>query len=85
MPSLILFFKLLATAAGSYLLTRFGRKPILVIGGLFDGLACAMVALGYIIKDDYHFMSECLIIFGLFFFMIVFGLSLGPVVWLYVS
>lgn len=83
MPSLINFEQVLATFATSYLLTKFGRRTILLYGALFEGIACGLVMIGFFIKDSTP-GGESLILIGLFMFMAVFGLSLGPVVWLYI-
>ena len=50
MSSLMTFEKLLTTFAVSFLLVRFGRKPILEIGVFFEGVACGMIAVGFWIK-----------------------------------
>ena len=85
MPSLINFEQVLATFVTSYLLTKFGRRQILLYGALFEGIACGLVMIGFFVKGDSDSSSgEGLILAGLFMFMAVFGLSLGPVVWLYI-
>jgi MFS family permease len=82
MPSLINLEQVLATFVTSYLLTRFGRRTILLYGALFEGIACGFVMIGFFIKDTSG--GQSLILLGLFLFTAVFGLSLGPVVWLYI-
>lgn len=67
-----------------YLLSRLGRRTILLYGTLFEGVACALISIGFFIKDSNSGASEVMILIGLFFYMAVFGLSLGPVVWLYI-
>lgn len=61
----------------AYLLTRIGRKFLLEFGALATAIGAIIVAIG--------FMSDSLswILFGLIFFMACFGLTLGPVVWIY--
>lgn len=66
------------------LLAKLGRRTILLFGTLFEGLACALISIGFFIKDSDSSASEAMILIGLFFYMAVFGLSLGPVVWLYI-
>jgi MFS family permease len=83
MPSLINLEQVLATFVTSYLLTKFGRRTILLYGALFEGISCGLVMVGFFIKDSTP-AGETLILLGLFLFMAVFGLSLGPVVWLYI-
>jgi len=67
-----------------YLLSKLGRRTILLYGTLFEGVACALISVGFFIKDSNSSISEVMILIGLFFYMAVFGLSLGPVVWLYI-
>jgi hypothetical protein len=43
-----------------------------------------MVALGFSLKDSSSIISNFLIIVGLLIYMGSYGLSLGPVVWLYI-
>ena len=83
--SLITFLKLLATFSVSFLLIRFGRKPILEIGTLALGLACGMISIGFWIQSDHSEVSQSLIIIALFLFMAIYGASIGPVVWLYIA
>ncbi len=67
-----------------YLLSRLGRRTILLFGTLLEGIACILISVGFFIKDNNSSASEVMILIGLFFYMAVFGLSLGPVVWLYI-
>lgn len=68
----------------SYLLSRIGRKVILQYGTFVGGVSNAIVAIGFFIKDSNDGLGSGLILFGLVVFMANFGLSLGPVVWLYI-
>lgn len=43
-----------------------------------------MIGIGFIIQDSSNTFASVLIISGLIIFMADFGLSLGPVVWLYI-
>jgi len=51
MPSLINLEQVLATFATSYLLTKFGRRIILLIGALCEGIACGIIMIGFMIQD----------------------------------
>jgi hypothetical protein len=53
MPSLINLEQVLATLVTSYLLSKFGRRTILLAGALFEGIACGLVMVGFFIKDDF--------------------------------
>jgi len=67
-------------------LTRLGRKQILQAGTAVSVISLALIGIGFFIKishDDSSFANG-LIITGLVVFMANFGLSLGPIVWLYI-
>lgn len=66
-------------------MTRFGRKTILQIGTLIDGIACGIIGTGFLVKDQHENISQVLVLIGLFTFMAIYGLSLGPVSWLYIA
>lgn len=70
--------------ATGVLLSKLGRRTILLYGTLFEGFACALISVGFFIKKENSSASEVMILIGLFVYMAVFGLSLGPVVWLYI-
>jgi hypothetical protein len=61
-----------------------GRKTILQFGTLVGVISLFMIGIGFIIKDNADTVANVMIIGGLIIFMADFGLSLGPVVWLYI-
>lgn len=73
----------LACLLTSYLLTRLGRKQILQAGTGVAALSLVMIGVGFFL-DQQGTLSKLLIIVGLVIFMANFGLSLGPIVWLYI-
>lgn len=56
------------------------------VGTLLEGVADLMVAIGFFIRsgDEDSTIGQVLVLVGLFLYMGVFGVSLGPVVWLYI-
>ena len=68
----------------SYLLSRVGRKTILQWGTVFGAITTGIIGVGFFIHDLNKDVGNILILFGLVVFMANFGLSLGPVVWLYI-
>ena len=52
-------------------------------GCIGAALTCLIVAFGFYIKAEYQGLGLALIIIGLILFMADFGLTLGPVVWVY--
>jgi len=87
MATFVNFEQVLGTLVTGFLLFKFGRKTIVQYGTLLEGAANLLVAIGFFIKGDQTSADSAgqgLILTGLFLFMGVFGLSLGPVVWLYI-
>ena len=71
----------------SYLLSRFGRKQILQSGCVAGTVALLCISVGFFFKpkgDGSSTMSTVFILIGLALFMANFGLTLGPVIWLYI-
>jgi SP family xylose:H+ symportor-like MFS transporter len=77
MPILINMLQFVGAIIAAFLLARIGRKFLLEMGALTTSIGTLMVAIG--------FMNQQLmwILIGLIFFMACFGLTLGPVVWIY--
>lgn len=63
-----------------------GRKTILQAGTGVATLSLIMIGIGFFLKDPEGtgLLYKILIIGGLVVFMANFGLSLGPIVWLYI-
>lgn len=76
----------MASLVTSYLLTRLGRKIILQAGTLIAAVCLLLIGIGFIVKGDGDITTavSVLILGGLVIYMANFGLSLGPVVWLYI-
>lgn len=86
MPFLINVEQFIGALAAVFLLIRLGRKTILQFGTLFDGIANILIAVGFLFLDTWNNerVGKDLILAGLFLFMPVFGMTLGPIVWLYI-
>lgn len=83
-PMLINLEQVLTSLIVSYLLSRIGRKMILLIGTIVGAISTGIIAIGFFIHDGNADFGNVFILFGLVIFMANFGLSLGPVVWLYI-
>lgn len=78
----IITLQFLATFSTIYVLTKIGRKPLTLFGNL--ALALIDIAIGILFIFD-HSKAYGYTIFGLLIlYNIIYGVSLGPVVWLYV-
>ena len=64
------------------LIKRLGRKTLLQVGALVTGILLAIMASCYIVPDNNS--AQYVIVGCLYLFMLMFGFSLGPVVWLYI-
>lgn len=65
-----------------------GRKSLIQIGTLVCALCLAAVSVSFLLKSDKPYNDSVpesiTIIIGMCIFMAVFGLTLGPIVWLYI-
>lgn len=76
---------MLATAASFLIITKLGRKPLILGGNLILTVICFIV--GGIFLNILQTGNNSLIIVPLVFiciFMLVYGMTVGPIVWLYV-
>jgi MFS family permease len=85
LPSIINFEQVVTTLISSFLLSKFGRKTILQYGTFGAGLTTFIIGIGFLIQYAYPNASVFLILNGLFLFMANFGLSIGPIVWIYIA
>ncbi len=74
-----------ASFIASLLLAKLGRRIILQAGTFVSALSILAVGIGFMIKSSNEPLSNAFVIIGLVIFMANFGLSLGPVVWLYIA
>jgi hypothetical protein len=84
LPSILNFEQVAASAFSSFLLNRFGRKTILQFGTIGSAVANFIIFIGFYISNDKPSLSVVLILMALFYYMINFNLSLGPLVWMYI-
>lgn len=75
---------MVTAVASSFLLTKFGRKTILQWGTIGSVITTGLIGLGFAINSIAHGLSVGLILLGLFCYMANFGLTLGPIVWMYI-
>lgn len=76
------FLQFIATMCTIAVLTKIGRKPLTLFGNLTLGIIDIVIGIFFIFND---FSASGYIIFGLLIlYNLVYGISLGPVVWLYV-
>ncbi len=83
-PILINLEQVLTLFIVSYLLSRVGRKTLLQLGTIIGAISTGIIAVGFFIHDSNTDVGNIFILLGLVIFMANFGISLGPVVWLYI-
>jgi MFS family permease len=82
-PAILNLEQTLACLVTSYLLLKLGRKQILQFGTLTGIFSLLLISIGFLLTS-HSTLSDVFILIGLVIFMANFGLSLGPIVWLYV-
>lgn len=84
-PSIINSIQLVGTLKSSYLLHHYGRKHLFVYGSL--GIATSLIILyfGLIIQDANQGLGTILVLVGLSLFSYLFGMTIAPCTWLYIS
>lgn len=84
-PVILNLESVLAGLVSSLLLMKLGRKIILQGGTFMSAVTLIMVSIGFMIQSTSTSTSSIFIITGLVIYMANFGLSLGPVMWLYIA
>ena len=81
-PVLLYSANLTSTMFTSFLLSKFGRKPILQIGVLSAIVALILVTIGFFLATD---SGNIVVIVGLSIWMVSVGLAIFPISWLYIA
>lgn len=82
-PLIINVVQLFSTLLTIGLLRKVGRRPVINLGNL--GLAICNIFIGVVFIFITSWSASITFIFGLLIiYMIIYGISLGPTVWLYV-
>jgi hypothetical protein len=67
----------------SYILKKVGRKILLQLGTGTSFVVLTVIGLAFVTMHN-NIVQQILVITSLYLFMISFGFTLGPVVWLYI-
>lgn len=73
--------KLLGCFGAAYFIRKLGRKTLIQIGSLVIGSLLLVIAVCFIVNSK---ISNNIVVSCLFVYMMVFGFTLGPVVWMYI-
>jgi MFS family permease len=79
MTMLMMAVKTACIVVASFGVDRLGRRPLLVVSNAGMAIALLITAAGF------HFEVQALSIGGIFVFLAVFSLGMGPCCWLYIS
>lgn len=74
----------LSTLFSTYLLSRYGRRTIILMGNISLGVLSMLIGLVFYLLYNKWEAGFGIGMVLIMVFNIVFGLSLGPVVWLYI-
>ena len=81
-PVIINVVQLIATSFAVFALTKWGRRPLILIGNFSLGIIDLLIGILFIFSDWTPAIDIVMILITLF--MISYGITIGPVVWLYV-
>ena len=81
-PVITLSLQNLATLAAVFALSKWGRRPILLIGNCGLGIIDILLGILFLFSDWRPAITFIVVLFTIFF--IIFGFTTGPLVWLYV-
>ena len=84
LPIFITIMPAFAAFLTIYLMKRMGRKPLIQLGTVSCGFCQLIMFLSFFFKEDLDTVATILIAIAMVLFMIAFGLTLGPLVWLYI-
>lgn len=81
-PIILNLVPVLVIMLTSCMLAKIGRKTLLQVGTMIEIISLIIVCIGYFLDSS---EGRTMIIVGLFLWMVGFGLSLGPIVWIYIA
>jgi hypothetical protein len=84
LPIIVNSVQLVGNTTAVYLLKKFGRRTICLTGNFVVGFIDLLIAILFIFIYDWEPYAIILVTILLIIYMLVFGLTLGPITWLYV-
>lgn len=78
------FVQFAATAFSAYLLSRIGRRTIILVGSVSIGVLTIIMGVVFLELDRKWMAGLGLGMTLIMLFNVIYGLTLGPVVWLYI-
>jgi MFS family permease len=84
-PAILMLFYLFSAFISVVFVKKYGRKALTFYGTIALSLILIVIAIGYFIRDSMVFLSQFLIVVFLFVYLLVFGLTYAPVMWMWVA
>lgn len=85
MPAILMLFYFLCALVSMLFIQKYGRKSLTYYGTIILCLNLVIIAGGYFIRESYIFLSQLVIVVFLFVYLVVFGLTYAPVMWIWVA
>lgn len=85
MPALLMLFYLLSSLLSLPFLRKYGRKELTLYGSIGLLISLLAISLGYYLTNSQPAMSQLLIVIFLFVYLLIYGLTYAPVMWIWVS
>ena len=78
---LFFFFSLVAVEYAS----KYGRKTLTLLGTYGIAVSLYFISVGYFIADKYETLSQIGVFVCLIFFLFMYGMTYGPLMWMWVA
>lgn len=85
MPALLMLFYLFTSVLALPLLRKYGRKELTYYGTIGLLFSLLVISLGYYLSNSQPTLSQLLIVIFLFIYLLVYGVTFAPVMWIWVS
>lgn len=85
MPAILMLFYLFCALISMAFINKYGRKSLTYYGTIGLSLNLVIIAWGYFIRESHVFLSQMVIVVFLFVYLVAFGLTYAPVMWIWVA
>lgn len=85
MPAILMLFFLLSSIISLIFIKKYGRKILTIVGTIGLAITLYVISFAYFISSTNISLSQILIVTFLFVYLLVYGLTYAPVMWMWVS
>jgi hypothetical protein len=85
MPALLMLLFFICSIISIKFVTNHGRKPLTFYGTIGIVISLLTVTYGYFIYESNIGLAQTVLIIGLFAYLIIYGLTYAPVMWIFVA